>query len=77
MFDRLEVISKRYHQISELMTDMSVISDIKKLTALSKEQKSLESISEELNISQAQAAERLFEISALVKRICDNEVSQV
>ena len=44
MFDRLEVISKRYHQISELMTDMSVISDIKKLTALSKEQKSLEKI---------------------------------
>ena len=44
MFDRLEVISKRYHQISELMTDMSVLSDIKKLTALSKEQKSLEKI---------------------------------
>ncbi len=44
MFDRLEVISQRYHQISELMTDMSVISDIKKLTALSKEQKSLEKI---------------------------------
>ena len=44
MFDRLEVISARYHQISELMTDMSVISDIKKLTALSKEQKSLEKI---------------------------------
>ena len=44
MFDRLEVINARYHQITELMTDMSVISDIKKLTALSKEQKSLEKI---------------------------------
>lgn len=44
MLDRLEVISKRYHQISEMMTDMSIISDIKKLTSLSKEQKSLEKI---------------------------------
>lgn len=41
------------------------------------EKKSLDVISEELNISQAQAAERLFEITALVKRICDNEMSQV
>lgn len=41
------------------------------------EKKSLEEVSEELNISQAQAAERLFEITALVKRICSNEMSQV
>ena len=39
--------------------------------------KSIEEISDDLNISQAQVAERLFEISALVKRICGNEVSQV
>ncbi len=39
--------------------------------------KSLEEISDDLNISQAQVAERLFEIAALVKRICGNEVSQV
>lgn len=41
------------------------------------EKKSLEQISDELNVSQAQAAERLFELAALVKRIFGNEVSQV
>ena len=40
--DRLEVIAERYKQISEMLLDMSVISDVKKLTSLSKEQKSLE-----------------------------------
>ena len=44
MKDRLEVIAERYNQISEMLLDMSVVSDIKKLTALSKEQKSLEKI---------------------------------
>ena len=39
--------------------------------------KSIEAISDDLNMSQAQVAERLFEISALIKRICGNEVSQV
>ena len=39
--------------------------------------KSLEEISDELNLSQAQVAEQLFEITALVKRIYNNEVSQV
>ncbi len=41
------------------------------------EKKSLEQISDELNLSQAQAAERMFELAALVKRIFGNEVSQV
>lgn len=44
MLDRLEVINKRYNQITELMTDIEILSDIKKLTELSKEQKSLEKI---------------------------------
>ena len=44
MKDRLEVIANRYNQINELLLDMSVVSDIKKLTALSKEQRSLEKI---------------------------------
>ena len=44
MKDRLEVIAERYNQISEMLLDMNVVSDIKKLTALSKEQKSLEKI---------------------------------
>lgn len=44
MLDRLEVINKRYNQITDLMTNIEILSDIKKLTELSKEQKSLEKI---------------------------------
>ena len=44
MKDRLDVIAERYNQISEMLLDINVVSDIKKLTALSKEQKSLEKI---------------------------------
>ena len=44
MKDRLEVIANRYNQINEMLLDMSIVSDIKKLTELSKEQRSLEKI---------------------------------
>ena len=42
--DRLEVICKRYEQISTLLTDPEVVKDIKKLTELSKEQSSIEKV---------------------------------
>ena len=41
---RLEVICQRYDQISEMLTDINILSDVKKVTALAKEQKSLEKI---------------------------------
>ena len=44
MIDRLEVIEERYNQITTLLSDPSVVSDIKKLTDLSKEQRGLEPI---------------------------------
>ncbi len=44
MIDRLEVIRQRYEQIGEELTDPNIISDIKKMTALAKEQRSLEKI---------------------------------
>lgn len=44
MIDRLEVIRQRYEQIGEQLIDPSIISDIKKMTALAKEQRSLEKI---------------------------------
>lgn len=44
MYERLEAIEARYHHISELLTDVNILSDIKQVTALSKEQKSLEKI---------------------------------
>ena len=42
MKDRLEVIQARYDQISKDLLDINIVSDIKKMTALSKEQRSLE-----------------------------------
>ncbi len=42
MASRIDIICQRYDQINELLTDMSIVSDIKKLTELSKEQRSIE-----------------------------------
>ena len=42
MFERLDVMEARYEKINELMSDPEIVSDIKKLTALSKEQRGLE-----------------------------------
>ncbi|HAX73908.1 MAG TPA: peptide chain release factor 1 [Firmicutes bacterium] len=42
MFERLEAIEERYEKINELMSDPAIVTDIKKLTELSKEQRGLE-----------------------------------
>lgn len=42
MIERLEAIEKRYNAIGEELANPEVISDIKKLTVLSKERTSLE-----------------------------------
>lgn len=44
MIDRLEVISERYNQISKMLEDPNIVSDIKKLTELSKEQRSIQKV---------------------------------
>ena len=44
MRDRLEVICTRYNQITEMLSDPNIVSDIKKLTELSKEQRGLEAV---------------------------------
>jgi len=49
MIDRLEAINARYNQICEMLLDPANLSDIKKLTSLSKEQKSLEKIVNKYN----------------------------
>ena len=42
MFERLDAMVERYNKINEMMSDSDIISDIKKLTELSKEQRGLE-----------------------------------
>ena len=44
MFERLDVMEERYEKINELMSDPEDVSDIKKLTELSKEQRGLEEV---------------------------------
>ncbi len=42
MLDRLKIMQARYEEINQLLQDSNVVSDIKRLTELSKEQRSLE-----------------------------------
>ena len=42
MRDRLKIVDQRYEEINRLLSDPQIVSDIKQLTALSKEQRSLE-----------------------------------
>ena len=42
MFERLDAILERYEKINEMMADPAIVTDIKKLTELSKEQRGLE-----------------------------------
>ncbi len=42
MIDRLKLMAKRYDEITSLLSDPEIVSDVKKLTSLAKEQASLE-----------------------------------
>ena len=44
MLDRLKLMEARYNEINELLSSPEIASDVKKLTELSKEQKSLEKV---------------------------------
>ena len=44
MFERLDMIAQRYNEINELLQDSAVICNVNKMTALMKEQRSLEKI---------------------------------
>ena len=40
--DRLDLMDKRYEEVNNLLTDSEVVSDVKRLMELSKEQRQLE-----------------------------------
>ena len=42
MIDRLKIMDERYEEITKLLSDPEVVTDIKKLTELSKEQRGIE-----------------------------------
>ena len=49
MLERLEAMKKRYLEIDKMMEDETLVQDIKKYTALAKEQASLEEVVEKYN----------------------------
>lgn len=49
MFERLDAIVERYNKINAMLSDPKIISDIKKMTELAKEQRSLEKVVEKYN----------------------------
>lgn len=83
MFERLDVMEARYEKINELMSDPEVISDIKKLTALSKEQRGLEkavNVYREYQEAQTQITdlnEMLQEDDAEIKEMAQMELDEL
>ena len=50
MIERLEAMKKRYQEIDKMMEDETLVQDIKKYTALAKEQSSLEEVVNKYNV---------------------------
>ncbi|HOI46489.1 MAG TPA: peptide chain release factor 1 [Bacilli bacterium] len=63
MKDRLEAIETRYNQITEALSDINIVSNIKRMTELSKEQRSIED-----------TVNKYKELKALEKTIEDLEI---
>jgi len=83
MFERLGVMEERYEKINELMSDPEIVSDIKKLTELSKEQRGLEeavNMYREYKDATAQIAdltEMLQEDDAEIKEMAEMELEEL
>jgi len=83
MFERLDVMEERYDNINELMSDPEVVTDIKRLTELSKEQRSLEEAvnvyREYKNIKEqiADLTEMLTEDDAEIKEMAQLELEEL
>jgi len=83
MFERLDVMEERYEKINELMGDPEVVTDIKKLTELSKEQRGLE---ESVNVYReykdvksqiADLTEMLQDNDAEIKEMAEMELEEL
>ena len=82
MFERLDVMEERYEKINELMSDPEVVTDIKKLTELSKEQRGLEeavNVYREYKDAKSQIAdltEMLQDDDAEIKEMAEMELEE-
>ncbi|RAL23331.1 peptide chain release factor 1 [Thermoflavimicrobium daqui] len=76
MLDRLEVIHRRYEELSQLLCDPEVINDPKKLTAYSKEQASLEE-QNQAYLEYKQVVEQLQEAKMMLEEKLDDEMREL
>ena len=75
MLDRLKLIEARYNEINDLLTKPEIVSDVKKLTELSKEQRSLEKIVTLFH--EMQTLENSLEDLKEMKRMGDREIAEM
>ena len=83
MFERLDVMEERYEKINELMSDPEVVTDIKQLTELSKEQRGLEEAVnvyreyKDAKVQIADLSEMLLEDDAEIKEMAEMELEEL
>ncbi len=75
MLDRLKLMEARYNEINDLLTKPEIVSDVKKLTELSKEQRSLEKIVTLFH--EMQTLENSLEDLKEMKRMGDREIAEM
>lgn len=66
MLDRLEIIERRYDELNTLLSDVNIATDIKRMTTLSKEQRSIQEIVEKYR-DYKNTLSQLDEVKALLK----------
>ena len=75
MLNRLQIIEERYNSIQEMLQDGEIVKDVKKLTALMKEMRSLEKIVEKYH-EYKNTDEQIQELRVLAKD-SDPEISEM
>lgn len=75
MLNRLQIIEERYNSIQEMLQDGEIVKDVKKLTALMKEMRSLEKIVEKYH-EYTNTDEQIQELRILAKD-SDPEISEM
>ena len=75
MLNRLQIIEERYNKIQEMLQDGEIVKDVKKMTSLMKEMRSLEKIVEKYH-DYRDTSEQIKELKIMAKD-SDPEISEM
>lgn len=75
MLNRLQIIEERYNKIQEMLQDSEIVKDVKKMTSLMKEMRSLEKIVEKYH-DYRDTSEQIKELKIMAKD-SDPEISEM